>query len=101
MNLHLNEEHERILGKQINVIGEEMYFRNNSTGKPTLIHFIDPSSLKTYCGFKSFGAENIIGDDTDTVTESQCCKKCLKHFIGAKELQKIHLRNKNNPTQSL
>lgn len=93
MNLHLNEEHQKILGKQVNVIGEEMYFRNNSTGAPTKIHFIDPSSLKTYCGFSTFGAQNIVGDETDAVVESQCCKKCLQQFIGQKELKTIQKRN--------
>lgn len=67
--------------KRVNVIGREMYFRNNSTGKPTLIHFISGEAQdgsKAYCGFSSLLAQNIIGDQTDSVLESQCCKKCLK-----------------------
>lgn len=78
--------------KQVNVIGREMYYRNNSTGNPTLIHFISgegPDGSRAYCGFTHSFAENVIGDITDTILESQCCKKCL-------QLMKEHDKEINN-----
>lgn len=68
---------------KVNVIGREMYYRNNSTGKPTLIHFISPEAndgSMAYCGFSSLFAESVIGDTTDTILKIQCCKKCLSEM---------------------
>ena len=67
--------------KTVNVVGVEMYYRNNSTNNPTLIHFTKENGA-TYCGFEHWAAEHITGDITDHVIETACCKKCLKHIIS-------------------
>lgn len=60
-------------------IGTELYFRNASTGKPTLIHIWNNENKGAFCGFKSFAAQNKIVDMRGDYTyKSLICKKCLK-----------------------
>jgi hypothetical protein len=67
-------------------LGVHFYFRNNSTGKPTLRHILKEDGV-VYCGWKGdFGAEVFISDELDSPTEMCICKKCLKkHNLNESE----------------
>lgn len=68
--------------------GVEFYFRNNSTGNPTLRHIVmeseEFSKVKTYCGFKSPFTESVISDESDIdMPILSICKKCLKAYSNS------------------
>lgn len=63
-------------------VGVEFFFRNNSTGNPTLRHIINPITKKSFCGFDDFIAQIYIGSESDYLDpKNNCCKKCLNGFF--------------------
>lgn len=79
------------------LLGAELYSRNNSTGKPTQYHIIKAGTFRTYCGFSHPFCEHDTVDETHSFLENEFCKKCLKSY--RKEVREIgyysHTKNCN------
>lgn len=60
--------------------GVDFYYRNNSTGRPTKTHIINPETEVSYCGYKGDPFAEIYTSELWSAHRLDCCKHCLKMY---------------------
>ena len=67
------------------ISGVDFYFRNNSTGRPTKTHIINPKTGYSYCGYKDDPFAEDYPKEYWSAHRMGCCKTCLKMYDKLKD----------------